>query len=450
MNKIDQATEKVVMHHNLCNEKQMIKAKKLAVKKKLLLVEVLIKTKLISEKAGKNVMAQVDKLMANQAAKASGTTVVKAPREISITTDQVRAMDLVKLLEFAAGQRASDLQIHVGFPPILRRNGVLHNLGDHIFTADETKRLLFDVLSEEQTEEAKKEFKLDYCLTFKGHGRYRSCLTKQRLGWDGSFHIVAKKIPTFEDLNLPDFLKRLTEHPQGLVLITGPLGSGKSSTLAAMIEHINVTRNEHIITLEEPVEYVFKPKKSHISQRQIPDDSHSYSNALRAALREDPDIIMIGELRDAETASLAISASETGHLVFTTLHTTSAAKTVNRLLDIFPPVEQLQIRSMVSQSLRGIVCQQLVPRQDGSGRELVQEIMFNIPAVGNLIRENRMLQLPSIMQTKSKMGMQLMDTRLKELIAEETIDEDEAYFAAENVKQFKRPEFLNIEEEGNY
>jgi len=448
MKSIDTAVEKVVLHLKLCDKEKMENAKMMLDPDdpEDSLLQILVNLQIIStahagkiEPQAKKIAAQIE---SKRAAAKPATSSPSSPPPITVAvSDDVdfKTMSLMDLLKYGTEKGSSDLHIHVDYPPMLRNDGALHNLGHTPFSAQETEKLLFDALNEELSNKLKENLSLDTCLEIEGVGRFRTCITKQRLGWDGSFHIIPNGIPTFENLHLPEHLKKLTEYPQGLVLIAGPSGSGKSSTLAAMIEHINVNRNEHIITLEDPVEFLFEPKQSHISQRQIGDNTKSYSNALRAALREDPDIIMLGELRDAETASLAISASETGHLVFTTLHTTSAAKTINRVLDIFPPMEQLQIRSMISQSLRGIACQKLVPKKEGGGRMIAQEIMFNIPAVGNLIRENRMLQLPSVMQTKSRMGMQLMDARLKEMLAENMISEEEAYYAAENIKQFKKP-----------
>jgi twitching motility protein PilT len=228
----------------------------------------------------------------------------------------------------------------------------------------------------------------------------------------------------------------LTRYHNGLVLVTGAVGSGKSTTLAAMMDHINQERKDHIITLEDPIEFVFRPAGCQVSQREIGAHSKSFSSALRASLREDPDVIMVGEMRDLETISLAITASETGHLVLGTLHTSTAARTLDRLLDVFPIDQQAQIRTMVSESLRGIICQQLIPRRDGKGRVLAMEVLVNNPAVGNLIREAKTFMLPGVMQTGKKLGMRLMDDSLQELLDQDLITPEEAYRRAENKKAF--------------
>jgi twitching motility protein PilT len=236
---------------------------------------------------------------------------------------------------------------------------------------------------------------------------------------------------------LPDILRKFTTYHQGIVLVTGAAGSGKSTTLAALIEIVNQTRKDHVITLEDPIEYVFECKKANISQRQIELHTQSWANALRAALREDPDVIMVGEMRDLDTMRLAVTAAETGHLVLATLHTTNATRSIDRLLDVFPPKEQPQIRAMVSESLRGIVSQQLVPRADGKGRVPALEILFSTPAVANLVRERKSFQLFSILQTGKKLGMRLMDDSLAELVEQRLITRDQARFRAQNPKRFE-------------
>lgn len=239
-----------------------------------------------------------------------------------------------------------------------------------------------------------------------------------------------------DELGLPEELKILTQYHNGLVLVTGSVGSGKSTTLAAMVEEINSQRSDHIITLEDPIEYIFEAKNCQISQREVGTHTHSFASSLRASLREDPDVIMVGEMRDLETISLAITASETGHLVLGTLHTSTAARTLDRLLDVFPIEQQAQIRTMVSESIRGIVCQQLVPRADGNGRELALEVMFNNPAVANVIRDAKTFMLPGIMQTGRKQGMRLMDDSLKNLLEKGKITINEAMVRCENPKTF--------------
>jgi twitching motility protein PilT len=332
-------------------------------------------------------------------------------------------------LEQARKAGASDLHISAGAPPLIRKNGKLVPQEDRILSPNETETLLFGILERPEKLKLNENLFLETCLSIEGQGRVRSSFIKQSRGWDGAFRIIPSAPLSFPELGLPDILQRMTEYNQGLVLVTGPGGSGKSSTVAAMIELINRSRSEHIITLEDPIEYVFTPAKSHISQRQIGDSTKSFAAGLRAALREDPDILMIGELRDLETAALAITAAETGHLVFATLHTTGAEQTIYRLLDFFPPDQQRQIRSMISESIRGIVCQRLIPRKDGRGRVLALEIMFNIPAVSNLIREDHVYQMQNMMRINHTKGMTMMSESIQKLLEQKTIDEVEAHYA---------------------
>jgi len=262
-------------------------------------------------------------------------------------------------------------------------------------------------------------------------GRFRASVVRQRIGTDLVFRIIATKLRSMDDLGLPESLKLLTQYHNGLVLVTGSVGSGKSTTLAALIEEVNRARHDHIITLEDPIEYIIESKTCHVTQREVHTHTRSFAAALRGSLREDPDVIMVGEMRDLETIQLAITASETGHLVMGTLHTGNASRTLDRVLDVFPTDQRDQIRIMVSESLRGIVSQQLVPRKDGRGRALALEILTNTPAVGNLIREARTFMLPGVMQTGKKQGMKLMDDSLMELYDAGIISQEEAYARAE-------------------
>jgi twitching motility protein PilT len=341
-------------------------------------------------------------------------------------------------LGYAREIHASDLHINVAYPPVLRKYGRLVRLPRAALSAADTEALLFAILSAEQRERLEREKALDFCYAVPGQGRYRSCILKERVGWDASFRVIESRLPTFEELGLPAQLKRLTEYYQGLVLVTGPMGCGKSTTMAAMVELINQSRDDHVITIEDPIEFEFVPARSQVNQREVGTHTESFAAALRAALREDPDVIVIGELRDLETISLAIRAAETGHLVFGTLHTTSAARTIDRILDVFPPDEQPQVRSMISESIRGIICQQLVPRRDGTGRALALEIMLNTPAVANMIRERKLFQMPSVLQTSKKQGMQLLDNALLELVNQGVVDGLDAYDAADNKGPFAK------------
>jgi twitching motility protein PilT len=343
---------------------------------------------------------------------------------------------LDEYLRYTREVEASDLHITAASPPFIRKYGRLVPLPHAPLAPEHTEQLLFQILTEEQKRSIETSKAVEFCYRVPDHGRYRACILQQRIGWDGAFRVIPSGLPGFEALGLPEELRRLTEFNQGLVLVTGPNGCGKSTTMAAMVELINQNRSEHIITIEDPVEYNFVPAASQINQREVGSHTKSFAAALRAALREDPDVIVIGELRDRETVSLAITAAETGHLVFGTMHTTSAARTIDRILDVFPPDEQPQIRSMISESIRGIVCQQLIARRDGGGRALALEVLLNTPAVSNLIRERKLFQIPSIIQTSRQQGMILLDNSLLDLVSAGVIDGAEAYYASDNKAQF--------------
>src|SRR6059036_191009 len=340
----------------------------------------------------------------------------------------------------AIGQSAgvSDIHLGVNAPPLWRLHGTLQPIWTDAprFTSDQTRALAEGFLSNLHKTQLNERGDADFAYANK-FGRYRTSVVRQRLGVDLVFRIINTKVRTMEDLGLPEHLKLLTRYQNGLILVTGPVGSGKSTTLAAMIEQINMERRDHIITLEDPIEYVLRSRNCHVSQREVFTHTESFAAALRASLREDPDVIMVGEMRDLETISLAITAAETGHLVLATLHTSSAARTLDRLLDVFPPDQQEQIRVMVSEPLRGIISHQLIPRADGTGRVLALEILTNTPAVANVIREARTYMLPGIIQTGKKQGMRLMDDTLIELYQRGLISAQEAYARAEQ-KQMVR------------
>ncbi len=336
---------------------------------------------------------------------------------------------------------ASDIHLGVNAQPIWRRNGLLESIWVKApkLTEPETQALAMGFLDEPQKKilEERGDIDFAYATSF---GRFRASVVRQRLGLDIVFRIISSKLRTMDDLGLPPQLKMLTQYHNGLVLVTGAVGSGKSTTLAALIEEVNRTRNDHIITLEDPIEYIIDSKNCHVTQREVHSHTKSFAAALRGALREDPDVIMVGEMRDLETISLAITASETGHLVMGTLHTGNAARTLDRVLDVFPTDQREQIRVMVSESLRGIISQQLVPRADGTGRELALEILTNTPAVGALIRDAKTFMLPGVMQTGKKQGMRLMDDSLTELYQQGLISQEEAHSRAEQ-KQLMRQNF---------
>ena len=334
---------------------------------------------------------------------------------------------------------ASDVHVGVSAPPIMRRHGCLQPMwprAPKLFPS-QTERILMGFLSEEQHAQFKERGDLDFCYAVPGLGRFRTSIVRQRIGIDGVFRIINTTVQTMDELGLPQQLKGLTKYHNGLILVTGSVGSGKSTTLAAFIEEINRDRHDHIITMEDPIEYVFEPKGCQITQREVHTHTKSFSTALRAALREDPDVIMVGEMRDLETISLAITASETGHLVLATLHTSSAARTMDRVLDVFPVEQQSQIRTMVAGSLRGVISQQLIPGTDGQGRVLSLEILINTPATSALIRDGKTFMLPGVMQTGKKIGCRLMDDSLLELMKEGKVTPQEAYDRADQKSMFK-------------
>jgi twitching motility protein PilT len=340
----------------------------------------------------------------------------------------------------ALGQRAGASDVHLGVnaPPIWRLYGTLQPIwpDEPRLTSDQTLVLAERFLSNLQKTQLNERGDADFAYA-NDFGRYRTSVVRQRLGVDLVFRVINTKVRTMDGLGLPEHLKLLTRYENGLILVTGSVGSGKSTTLAALVEQVNIERREHIITLEDPIEYVLEPKGCHITQREVHTHTRSFAAALRGALREDPDVIMVGEMRDLETISLAITAAETGHLVLGTLHTGNASRTLDRLLDVFPPDQQEQIRIMVSESLRGVISQQLIPRADGKGRVLALEILTNTPAVANVIREAKTYMLPGIIQTGKKQGMQLMDDALVELQSRGLITAEEAYARADQKQEMK-------------
>lgn len=340
----------------------------------------------------------------------------------------------------AIGEKAGASDVHLGVnaPPLWRMHGRLQPIWPDApaLTSQQTLDLAERFLSNAHKTLLNERGDTDFAYA-NADGRYRTSVVRQRLGVDIVFRIVNTKVRTMDELGLPEHLKLLTRYQNGLILVTGSVGSGKSTTLAALVEQINRERREHIITLEDPIEYVFEPKGCHITQREVHTHTRSFAAALRGALREDPDVIMVGEMRDLETISLAITAAETGHLVLGTLHTGNASRTLDRLLDVFPPDQQEQIRIMVSESLRGVISQQLIPKADYSGRVLALEILTNTPAVANVIREARTYMLPGIIQTGKKQGMQLMDDALAELHNRGFISAEEAFARAEQKQEMR-------------
>lgn len=343
-----------------------------------------------------------------------------------------------ELLKEAVFRQASDLHITVGVPPILRINGKLIHTDYPKLTSNHTQELLEAITNKEQREKFEQLGEVDFSYAIIGLSRFRVNAFKQRGATAIVARVVTEQVPTLDQLKHPEILKTLARKPRGLVLVTGPTGSGKSTTLAAMVNLINQERDCHIITLEDPIEYLHRHSKSIINQREINSDTQSFSNALRSALREDPDVILVGEMRDAETIAIAITAAETGHLVFATLHTGDAAQTIDRIIDVFPPYQQQQIRIQLSLTLQGIVAQQLLPRMDGAGRVAAMEILVATPAVRNLIREGKSHQVISVIQTGAKNGMQAMDMSLRDLYQKGIISYDEALSRASDAETFIR------------
>lgn len=332
---------------------------------------------------------------------------------------------LNELLKLTLDNKASDLHITVGVPPVIRVNGELNAIDEDKLLPADTEKYVRELLQSKFDEYTEKgEIDLSYSVA--GIGRFRVNAYKQRGSDAIAIRNVGLKVPELKDLNFPKVVNDVIQAQRGLILVTGPTGSGKSTTLAAMINEINFTRKAHIITLEDPIEYMHKHNKSIINQREIGRDSYSYASALKAILREDPDVILIGEMRDLETISIAITAAETGHLVFSTLHTIGAAKTIDRITDVFPPFQQQQIKIQLAAVLKGIISQQLIPTEDNTGRVAALEIMINTPAIQNLIREGKTHQLQSLIQTGNKYGMKTMDMSLAELYKRGIISQESA------------------------
>lgn len=334
--------------------------------------------------------------------------------------------EIDKLFKLMVSQNASDMHLSSGAPPYLRIHGNMTALQHPPLNNESVQALVFEILTDKQKRHFIEEWELDCSYAIKGLGRFRVNVFMQRRGLGAVFRVIPEEIKTIQDLGLPDSLLSLIDVPRGLVVVTGPTGSGKSTTLAAMIHTINQTRDEHMITIEDPIEFVHENRKCLINQREVSSHTKSFANALKAALREDPDIILVGEMRDLETIQLAMTAAETGHLVFGTLHTNSASKTIDRIIDVFPDSQQAQVRTMLSESLRGVVAQTLFKRVDKPGRIAAIEILVNTPAVGNLIREGKTFQIPSAMQVGLDSGMVTFESYLHKLVHEGKVDKVDA------------------------
>ena len=348
-------------------------------------------------------------------------------------------LDFASLLVAVIERNASDLHLTVGNPPMLRLHGSIQPISGSAepLTQEDLHASLYDILTEEQRKRLERDKELDFALELKNIGRFRANMFYTRRGEGAAFRYIPTKIKSFRDLLLPEeTLRQICNRKKGLVLVTGPTGSGKSTTLAAMVDYINSNQPDHIITIEDPIEFIHDHKKCMVNQREVGTNTQSFSNALRSALREDPDVILVGEMRDLETISLALTAAETGHLVFGTLHTISAPKTVDRVIDVFPPGQQQQIRIMFAEAIVAILSQVLLRRKDGGGRVAALEVMVATTAVKNLIREGKTHQLPSIIQTSQKLGMQHMDQVLKTLAMTGKVDVQEAKMYASNPDLF--------------
>ena len=340
-------------------------------------------------------------------------------------------MDIAELLAFSVKNNASDLHISAGLPPMIRVDGDIRRINVPALDHKTVHGLIYDIMNDKQRKDYEEFLETDFSFEIPNLARFRVNAFNHNRGAGGVFRTIPSTILTLEELGCPRTFKAIADQPRGLVLVTGPTGSGKSTTLAAMIDHVNNEKFEHILTVEDPIEFVHESKKCLVNQREVHRDTHGFNEALRSALREDPDIILVGEMRDLETIRLALTAAETGHLVFGTLHTSSAAKTIDRIIDVFPAAEKTMVRSMLSESLRAVISQTLL-KKTGGGRIAAHEIMIGTPAIRNLIREDKVAQMYSAIQTGQAIGMQTLDQNLQELLARGLISKEEARKKAAN------------------
>ncbi|HEH8661421.1 TPA: type IV pilus twitching motility protein PilT [Pseudomonas aeruginosa] len=334
-------------------------------------------------------------------------------------------MDITELLAFSAKQGASDLHLSAGLPPMIRVDGDVRRINLPPLEHKQVHALIYDIMNDKQRKDFEEFLETDFSFEVPGVARFRVNAFNQNRGAGAVFRTIPSKVLTMEELGMGEVFKRVSDVPRGLVLVTGPTGSGKSATLAAMLDYLNNTKYHHILTIEDPIEFVHESKKCLVNQREVHRDTLGFSEALRSALREDPDIILVGEMRDLETIRLALTAAETGHLVFGTLHTTSAAKTIDRVVDVFPAEEKAMVRSMLSESLQSVISQTLI-KKIGGGRVAAHEIMIGTPAIRNLIREDKVAQMYSAIQTGGSLGMQTLDMCLKGLVAKGLISRENA------------------------
>ncbi len=345
-------------------------------------------------------------------------------------------MEVSELLAFTVKNNASDLHLSSGEPPMIRINGDMTRIKMPDIDRREVQSMVYDIMSDTQRKAFEEHMELDFSFSLGDIARFRVNVFEQRRGMAAVFRVIPNEVLTLEQLKCPEIFKDISMTPRGICLVTGPTGSGKSTTLAAMVNHRNEIEKGHILTIEDPIEFVHKSKASLITQRELGPHTHSFANALRSSLREDPDVILVGELRDLETIRLALTAAETGHMVFGTLHTSSAPKTIDRIIDVFPAGEKEMVRSMLSESIRAVISQTLIKTADGMGRVAAHEIMIGTPAIRNLIRENKIAQMVSVMQTSQRDGMQTLDSDLQKMVGQRKITQQAALEKANNKKLF--------------
>jgi twitching motility protein PilT len=348
------------------------------------------------------------------------------------------SIDFADILIEVSRLGASDLHLTAGSPPMVRERGKLHALDYPVLSPQDTREIVYSILTNDQRKKLEVEWQIDLSYAVPGHGRYRVNAYYQRASIGAAFRLIPQDMPRFEDLGLPNVVLDFARKPRGFVLVTGPTGSGKSTSLAAIIDRINEERQEHILTVEDPIEFLHRHKNCIVNQRELGSDAQSFALGLKAALRQDPDVILVGEMRDLETISTALTAAETGHLVFATLHTQSAPQTIDRIIDVFPAHQQDQVRMQLSVALQGIVTQQLLPTADGKGRVCAAEVLVPTPAVRNLIREGKTHQIYSVMQTGSAHGMQTMDSALATLIRDGKVTRELAESRSSTPEELRR------------